>query len=83
MFSGTRTAPWTTAQVKRADGARHVGNGRKEFVLASGERVFHHQSAAVGGVVKAFGRVDLQVLLGEGGVFLWHGSSFWALKKPA
>ena len=61
------------ARVKGADGAGDVGNGRKEFVLASGERVFHHQPAAVGGVVKAFGRVDLQVLFGEGGVFLWHG----------
>ena len=60
------------ARVKGANGAGHIADGRKEFVLASGERVFHHQPAAVVGISEAFGRVDLQVLFGEGGVFLWH-----------
>ena len=61
-----------TTRVKGADGAGHIADGRKEFVLASGERVLDHQPAAVVGIGEAFGRVDLQVLFGEGGVFLWH-----------
>ena len=60
------------ARVESADGAGHIADGRKEFVLASGERVLDHQPAAVVGIGEAFGRVDLQVLFGEGGVFLWH-----------
>ena len=60
------------ARVEGADGAGDVGNGRKQLVLASGERVLDHQPATVVSIGEAFGRVDLQVLFGEGGVFLWH-----------
>ena len=70
---GTAHCGMDRARVERAQGAGNIAHRRKEFVFRAGQRVFDHQSAAVVGIVQAFGGVKLQVLFGQSGVFAGHG----------
>ena len=60
------------ARVELPQGARLVADGGKQLVVGTGERVAHHQPAAAVAVGQVFGRIKLEILLGQFGVALGH-----------